>query len=244
MIGIGKGISWAYWILGFLVFPAALFTVRMPSPPPQIHDMEGPIKPARPLLIFLAATFFFLYVGAEVAFGGWLYTYAISLNLGSATTAAYYTSAFWGAFTAGRLLSIPIAAKLHPRTILIVDLLGCLASLLLPLIFPGSSTFLWICTIGTGLFMASIFPTMLNLAQSYMTMTGRITSWFFVGASVGGMILPWFIGQLFEPVGPQVVIVVITAFMLIAGVVLGTITAWVARASSPTPSGETGEMQP
>ena len=37
-------------ILAVLVFPAALFTVRMPSPASQIHDMQGPIKPARPLM--------------------------------------------------------------------------------------------------------------------------------------------------------------------------------------------------
>jgi hypothetical protein len=42
-----------------------------------------------------------------------------------------------------------------------------------------------------------------------MTITGTITSLFFVGGSTGGMVLPWLIGQLFEPVGPSITIVII-----------------------------------
>ncbi len=57
--------------------------------------------------------FFFLYVGAEVGFGGWIFTYAVALDLGSETAAAYLTSAFWGALTFGRLLTIPHRGPLH-----------------------------------------------------------------------------------------------------------------------------------
>ena len=42
-----------------------------------------------------------------------------------------------------------------------------------------------------------------------MRITGRVTGWFFVGASVGGMTLPWVIGQFFESVGPRATIVIL-----------------------------------
>jgi fucose permease len=64
----------------------------------------------------------------------------------------------------------------------------------------------WIGTIGMGLFLASLFPTMLVLAERRMRLTGGITRWFFVGTGLGGMFLPWLIGQLFVPVGPQVML--------------------------------------
>jgi hypothetical protein len=47
---------------------------------------------------------------------------------------------------------------------------------------------------------------MLAFAERRIRITGKITGFFMVGASSGGMALPWLIGQLFEPVGPQVAI--------------------------------------
>ena len=59
------------------------------------------------------------------------------------TTGAYLTSAFYGAFTVGQLLSIPIAARLRPRWILISDLGGGVLSLVLILLFTASAAVLW-----------------------------------------------------------------------------------------------------
>ena len=235
-IGLTGGIQWAYWTLAILIFPIAVWVLRIPSPQSQVNDVTETIKPAQPVLILLILTFYFLYVGGEVGFGGWIYTYTISTGLGTETSAAYLNSIFWGALTAGRLLSIPIATRMRPGAVLLVNLLGCLASLGLVLLFPGSAAILWIGTIGTGLFMASIFPTMLNLAQSKMTITGKITSWFFVGASAGGMALPWIVGQLFEPVGPKTVILAIFATLALAMLLFVAISFYNnGRRPSPTP---------
>jgi FHS family Na+ dependent glucose MFS transporter 1 len=164
----------------------------------------------------LIALFFFLYVGAESGFGGWIATYAKAMGFGDAAAAAYLTSAFWGALTVGRLLSIPLAARFTPRQILLGDLVGCLISVGVVLLWPASPLAMWAGTVGAGLAMASIFPTTLSLAERHMTITGTITSFFFVGGSTGGMILPWIIGQLFEPVGPEVTISVILVSVVLA----------------------------
>jgi fucose permease len=47
-----------------------------------------------------------------------------------------------------------------------------------------------------GLFMALTYPTLLNVAQSRMNLSGNITSIFFVGSSLGSMAVPWIMGQL------------------------------------------------
>jgi FHS family Na+ dependent glucose MFS transporter 1 len=116
----------------------------------------------------------------------------------------------------GRLLSIPIAARLRPRWILTGDLAGCFIGLGLILLFPESAAMLWAGAVVVGLSMASIFPTMISLAERRMTLTGATTSLFFVGASFGGMFLPWLVGQLFEPVGPQVTMIIIVIDLLVA----------------------------
>jgi hypothetical protein len=70
---------------------------------------------------------------------------------------------------------------------------------------------------------------MLSLAESRMHITGQVTSWFFVGGSSGSMALPWLIGQLFEPVGPRVVMVAILITMSLAMATLITLVTYSAR---------------
>lgn len=214
-------ITWAYWALALLVAPVALWLLRLPSPAAQKVAKGGPAGQVNHRLVALIVVFFFLYVGAEVAFGGWIFTYAVELNVASEAVAAYLTSGFWGALTIGRLLAIPIAARVRPRYMLLADLIGCVVSVGLVLLWPGSLGVVWLGTLGVGLSMASIFPTTISLAERRMTVTGQVTGWFFVGASAGGMVLPWLIGQFFEGVGPQVVMMVLWVDLVLAlGVLL------------------------
>lgn len=207
------GIRWAYWVLAILIVPVAVLLLRLSSPQGEGGDRsESPdggaaarIAPRRDLqLVLMVALFFFLYVGAEGSFGGWIATYAQATGIGDAETAAYLTSAFWGAITLGRLLSIPIGARFSPRQVLAGDMVGCLLSVAVLVIWPGVRWAAWVGTFGAGLAMASVFPTTISLAERHMTITGGITSLFFVGGSLGGMLVPWAIGQLFERVGPGV----------------------------------------
>jgi FHS family Na+ dependent glucose MFS transporter 1 len=130
--------------------------------------------------------------------------------------AALLNSAFWGALTAGRLLSIPLAMRFSARRILQGDLLVCLLSLGVLLLWPSSLAATWTGTLGLGVGMASIFPTTITLAEQRMTITGQVTSLFFVGSSLGGMVLPWLIGQVFEPFGPPSMVVLVLVDLLVA----------------------------
>lgn len=217
------GITWAYWALALMILPIAGLLLYLPSPDNQKAGEAGQEKRANPLLVALIAVFFFLYVGAEGSYGGWIFTYATRLGLGDAATAALLTSAFWGALTLGRLLAIPLAARFSPRTLLVSDLAACLVFMAVILLWPGSNLAVWTGTLGMGLAMASIFPTTISLAESSMAITGQATRWFFVGAGSGGMFHPWLIGQLFEPIGPQVTMVAILVNLVLLWVVLAAL---------------------
>lgn len=212
-------INWAFWILAVYPLVLAAWSLRVPSPAAYKQEGELVEADAKPFFIVLIAALFFLYVGAEVSYGGWIFTYTTTLGLGDERTAAYLTSAFWGALTVGRLVAIPIASRLRPRTFLYCDLFGCLLSLSLIILLPQSYLAIWVGTIGLGFSMASFFPTLLAYAANRMVVRGSITRWFFVGSGAGGMILPWMIGQLFEPLGPQVVLYAILINILLALVV-------------------------
>jgi FHS family Na+ dependent glucose MFS transporter 1 len=212
------GIRWGYWLLAMYTVPTLIWLARLPSPHHESVKRTGDAAPVevRWRLIGLIMLFMVLYVGAEVSVGGWLYTYAIALNLADATTAAYLTSVYWGALTLGRLAAIPIAARFRPRTILLVDLLGGVASVLLMLVVRDQPWAVWAGAFGAGLFFASVFPTVLVWAERRMTMTGLATSTFLVGASLGAMLLPWLIGQLFDRLGASVTMLAILIDLLLA----------------------------
>ncbi|MFZ1399466.1 MAG: MFS transporter [Candidatus Promineifilaceae bacterium] len=228
MLATDGGIRLGYWVLALMVLPAVLLFLRFPSLPIRHRDTAVDNPKANTLLILLVAGFLFLYVGAEVSYGGWVYTYAITLGLSSSTAAAYLTSFFWGALTLGRLLSIPIAARLHPKTLLSGALGGALLSMGILLVGQSSAAALWAGTIGLGLSMSVIFPTTLSLAENTLSLSGKMTSYFFIGASLGAMIVPWLIGQLFESVGPVVTMITILITLLLA-VGLFTLLIWQAR---------------
>jgi MFS transporter, FHS family, Na+ dependent glucose transporter 1 len=83
---------------------------------------------------------------------------------------------------------------------------------------------LWIGSILLGLSFASIFPTFLTLAGERMHVTGTMAGWFLVGGSIGGMILPWGIGQAFVRIGAgaMVTIVFISVVLNLLALVLFT----------------------
>lgn len=216
---ITGGISWGYWTIAILLIPPILQLFFTQSPSHFEAESRAEIKTEKRLIILLMVLFLFCYSSMANIFGGWIYSYSLESNLANETNAAYLTALFWGAFTVGRLISIPIAAQYRPNSILTADLMGCLLSLGLMLLFPKASFAIWVGTAGLGLSVASMFPTIMTLAERCLDVTGRITSRFVIGSALGGMLPPWLVGQLFETTGPKAVISTICGFLIVQGLV-------------------------
>jgi MFS transporter, FHS family, Na+ dependent glucose transporter 1 len=208
VVGVAGGYRWAFWALSAF---AALVGLRMltmaGSPrPTHTHDMktvqnaQGPVPYA---LVISAMLFLFFYVGAEITFGGWVYTYAITLKLASAAGAAYLTSAFWLSFTVGRLISIPAATRFTPKQVILAALFSCMSVLACGMLFWGSSSALWMMAIGLGFCMAPIWPTGFTLAGQSINLTGKVAGIILLGDSFGGMVLPTLVGKVIEGSGPR-----------------------------------------
>jgi fucose permease len=220
VVVITGGIQWVYWILAVLTIPVFIWISRFPSPEkPAQQKKEGedrqPLQHFTGLIIMLSVLFFF-HTGTELGFGSWIFSYAVAINVGPETIARLLNSVYWGGFTLGRVIAIPLALKMKPKTMLSVDLIGAVISLTLILLFPNWPLAVWIGTFGLGLSIASMFPSSLNFAERRMPITGRVTSYFLIGANAGSMVLPWIVGQLFEPVGPKALIIVLEVVMVLA----------------------------
>lgn len=213
------GIRWVYWILAALTIPVLIWISRFPSPKKPVQQKEE--KDSQPLqrfalLIIMLSVFFFFHTGTELGFGSWIFSYAVAIKIGPETIARLLNSVYWGGFTLGRVIAIPLALKMKPKTMLLVDLIGAVVSITLMLLLPNWPPAVWIGTLGLGLSIASMFPSSLNFAERRMPITGRVTSYFLVGANAGAMVLPWIVGQLFEPVGPKALIIVLEVVMVLA----------------------------
>lgn len=207
----------AYWLIALLALPVAGWLLWLPSPARQAAAAAGP-QAARVdyRLVALVAVFFFLYAGIEQSFGGWIYSYATARQLAGESAAALLASAFWGAITVGRLLAIPLAARVKPVNLILADLGGVLVSLGLFWLFPGSPSMVWVAAVGLGLCLASIVPTTLAFVGQRMAVTGLATGAFFVGLGLGGMTIPLLIGQFFERVGPVILIATLSVDLIVS----------------------------
>jgi FHS family Na+ dependent glucose MFS transporter 1 len=216
VILVANEIRWAYWSFSLLTLPIAAWFWLLPSPPIRRKVTTEAYRRSFNGLFLLIVLFFVFHVGLELGFGNWIYTFSTRLNMVSDTSAAYLTSAFWGAFTIARLLGIGISTRLRPQTILVTDMTGCLVAFAILLLWPASSLALWVGTIVMGLSIASVFATGMAFADQRLSLTGAMTGWILVGSGIGGMVSPWLIGQLFESVSPRITMPVLLANNLIA----------------------------
>jgi MFS transporter, FHS family, Na+ dependent glucose transporter 1 len=214
-ITLQGGLVWTYLLLAVIILPTAVVAL-LPSPALPHAVQQSTAKKNDPLVILLISLVFGCYSGGAVAFSGWVFTYVTELNLTNETNAAYLTSLFWGALTVGRLIGIPIAARVRPKTILWVDFSLAFASLLVMLIWPHSLPAVIFTSAALGLAFASIYPTAMALSGEIMALSGRITGLFSLGNSAGTMLIPWVIGPLFERFGPLSMTGVLLLDMLFA----------------------------
>lgn len=216
LIEVEDGYRWAYWTLAAFGFLAGARVLTLPGDPrPEHHtiprDTSGALDRTFYAPILAAMFYLFFYVGAEITFGGWVYTYATTLGVATPTAAAYLTSAFWLSFTIGRLFAIPAGARFPAHGVVPVTVSGGLLMLILMIAFPSSSVVLWLAAVGVGFFMAPVWPTGFTLASQSIPLSGRASSLILLGDSFGGMILPTLMGKVIEVFGARTITYLVAA---------------------------------
>jgi FHS family Na+ dependent glucose MFS transporter 1 len=217
LITAGGSYWQAYLILAifdFTVGAAVLVYLRSPLPITKAPADPTAAKSANWYLVPIvlsAMLFLFFYVSAELTFGGWIYTYAVTLGLADPATAAYLTSLFWLTFTLGRLISIAAAIRFSPAQILVAALAGCAVFLGLLTSFSSSTAMLWVAAAGVGFSMAPIWPSGYTLAVQSIRLTARVSAVIMLGDSVGGMVLPGLTGLFMERAGAAAMTLLVLA---------------------------------
>ncbi|MBI5157950.1 MAG: MFS transporter [Acidimicrobiia bacterium] len=210
----------AFFFFAALMIPVAIWLTRVPSPdsPPETSSPAAGSGLVRRYAVFLGlmGVLFFMHVGGELAFGGWIFSYADELDIGGSTTARVLNSAFWGGLVVGRLIAIPLSRRMSPRAMLQLDLVSAIGFLAVIGLLPDWPPALWIGTIGFGMALASVFATCINYAEQRIPLPSQVMAVFMVGGSIGSMTLPWVAGQLFDRRGPETLIWLVGGAIVVA----------------------------
>ncbi len=166
---------------------------------PTASRSKGKIWEGRVLPLICAL--FFIYVGTETSFGGWIASYARRLESGPHSLWAMMPSFYWGALLAGRLLA-PFALRLSRETTvarigLILSLLGGSA-----IVAAHGMGLLIVGTVLAGLGLATIFPISVSLLPGWFgESANRASGAVFASGNTGGAVLPWVVGAVSTQTG-------------------------------------------
>ncbi|KAM9320201.1 major facilitator superfamily domain-containing protein 4A [Gastrophryne carolinensis] len=164
-----------------------------------------------------SAVILFMSDGIVGEYSGFVYSYAVEEPLSLAhKTAGYLPSIFWASVTLGRLISIVMSYKVIPRTMLCINQIGVLGTFLFLLLSQDSTTGLFIGTAFLGLFISSVFPSMLAYTEDMLNYKGCATTVLVTAAGMGEMILQILVGTVIETRGSY--------SFLVCGICLSTLT--------------------
>jgi FHS family Na+ dependent glucose MFS transporter 1 len=147
-------------------------------------------------LLCLLFLYFLFYVGGEVTYGSYIFSFATTHVGMNEKEAAGLNSIFWGTFAACRGLAIFFAACLQPGTMIVVSNVGSLTSSLFLVLFDKSPLCLWIASSVYGASLATMFPSGISWIEQYTTINGKSAAFFVIGAALGEMAIPAIIGIL------------------------------------------------
>jgi MFS transporter, FHS family, glucose/mannose:H+ symporter len=168
---------------------------RTVEPVAADRDPKNPLSidwSARPL--YILAVLFFLYVGAENAYGGWTAAFAKSLGTLRPSVAVMTPSFFYISLMLGRWIAPLVLRRVD-------DVLLARAGIVLAcagmagLLAAHSMTGIAISVSAAGFGLASVYPiTIALLSREFGSAASRVGSIMFTMSNLGGSCLPFLVG--------------------------------------------------
>ena len=201
-------ISIFFWVLAALLVACGLAvatsSIRKSAPGPE-RVGPGPsiTDRSRKLNWQLAVLFgflFFIYVGTENAFSGWIASYAKRLS-DAGSMWALTPSFFWVMLVSGRGLAPLALRRFSPRTVTTAGLvLACIGTTTLLASHHLHTSVLSALIAGLG--FAPVYPIMISgLSRRFGDQAQRIAGFTFALAGMGGAVLPWVVGFVADQTG-------------------------------------------
>jgi len=153
--------------------------------------------------LWILSLMILLVVGVQLGLGSWTTVYMTNTVGVTLEVASLITSAYWLFIVMGRIVAIILSKKINQTTLLLYNLCG---SLLGAVTYSLSSHYR-VPSIISLLFMAfsfgSTYPLMISIVTTrFKANADKACSIIVAAGTVGGLVIPWLIGNVLENVSP------------------------------------------
>ena len=222
----------AFLLVAVLCLAAAVLAALPPMPEPLPVARGAPRLPLAPLAGFMLL--YFLYVSSEVGVASWEPTYLTPVV--GASVAAFLTSLYWGALTAGRFLAAAVSDRFRASDMVLGAVALALAAAWVAVITPLAP----VAYAVVGLAFAPVFPTALAwLQEVFPQRAERVAPLVIAGANLGPVASAPAIGWVVAWWGTGRVPVVLGLVVLALTVAVALLWRQ-ARVGTATPDGDLG----
>ena len=170
-------------------------------------------------MVWVAALFMLIYVGAEVSVGSWTYSFLTEERHAPILLAGWMVSGYWIGLTLGRLTLARVTLRIGSERLI----LGCLVGVVIGGLFVWLLPVYAVSAVGLGLIGFSfgpIYPTTIALISNKVSsrILPSVIGFMVSLGSIGAAICPWLAGLLAQRFGlwslmPYVII--LTAAMVL-----------------------------
>jgi FHS family glucose/mannose:H+ symporter-like MFS transporter len=183
-------------IVGVALIPAA----GIESAVTIDERMRSPIDWSQhPWLVL--GSIFFLYIGTEIAFGGWITTYAKGLRGFLPSLAVVTPSFFYAALMVGRWVAPLILRSVGEIKLARAGIVIACAGMA-EMICSRAATGVVISAIVAGFGLSAVYPIAISLlSQEFGATASRAGSVMFTLSNLGGACLPWLVGYFSKQSG-------------------------------------------
>ena len=193
---------------------------RMPIP--QTSEQRGAraidLSFLRAGQFWMGSAMLFCYISTEYAIVGWLVTYFQDIGALSADLSQLMNSLLWLVIFIGRMVGALITGRVSRGKLLVADGVGMFVCFLV-LFFSRTPAMIALGLAGTGLFMATIYPTAFAFGSDFIRGNDFGCSVMILTGSAGGILTPMLVGFVAERAGIRAgmgLVVVLTGLLLLS----------------------------
>ncbi len=200
-----------WWVFGGGAVACAVIGFRLGVTPaaevrvvPAAGDASGFISMLSRPVIWVIGAVMFLYVGAEVGIGAWLFLYLRMAGALGPMLASSGVSLYWLGLVCGRIFGGRLGHRIAlPQFTTLASALSAAAILIL-IVAPTASSLAALAVFLIGFGYGPVFPNMIAIgAARFPTEVGRMTSIVVAGGALGAVIAPWIMGHAIAEVSAR-----------------------------------------
>ena len=210
-----------WWVFGGGALVCAAIGFRLGVTPHEVRiapapsDDHGFIAMLSHPLIWVISGVMFLYVGAEVGIGAWLFLYLRMAGALGPMLASSGVSLYWLGLVCGRAFGGRLGHRIAlPQFTMLASVVSA-AALVILIVAPTAGGLAASAVFLIGFGYGPVFPNMIAIgAARFPAEVGRMTSIVVAGGALGAIVAPWIMGHAIADISARASMEIALAFTI------------------------------